>query len=87
MTVSQPDGDGQSSSLAPLVWTMMTVTLMPVFPPWLRLRWTAPRAFVTSSGWQHKRQAHVQEEEEEEEEESEGKVKAGLKSGGRVEDG
>lgn len=35
MTVSQPDGDGQSSSLALLIWLMMTmmVMMMPVFLP------------------------------------------------------
>lgn len=35
MTVSRPDGDGQSSSLALLIWLMMTmmVMMMPVFLP------------------------------------------------------
>lgn len=35
MTVSQPDGDGHSSSLALLIWLMMTkmVTMMLVFLP------------------------------------------------------
>lgn len=28
MTVSQLDGDGQSSSLAPLIWLMMTIMVM-----------------------------------------------------------
>ncbi len=44
MTVSQPDGDGQSSSLALLIWLMMTMMvmmmMMPVFLP-ATLFWTA----------------------------------------------
>lgn len=54
MTVSQPDGDGQSSSLALLIWMMITTMPQPL-PPRCPGPCVAAIVTATSSGWRGER--------------------------------
>lgn len=54
MTVSQPDGDGQSSSLALLIWMMITIMPQPL-PPRRPGPCVATIVTATSSGWRGER--------------------------------
>lgn len=99
MTVSQPDGDGQSSSLALLIWLMMTMmammTLAVLRPQHCPGLCPGPRittiVTATSSGWQHKDRGMCQKRRErqgeEKEEEEEGGWRVGEPKRARMEVG